>query len=97
MADVPPAEQLYVVRFFDGFDHEWTDVSGPLPREQAEQLCRQRNRARSGTAAGKETGEYADIDYYRVFESDTVMVHSRQGRKDLADRAPWHPHVARDN
>lgn len=57
---------LYVVRFYDGFDNEWMTVSEPLPYDAAFKLCGDKNEARSGTAAGKRTGSYNDIDYYKV-------------------------------
>lgn len=57
---------LYIVRLYDGFDDEWMDVSVPLPYDEAVELCKTKNRNRRGSA-GKETGSYSDIDYYKVF------------------------------
>lgn len=68
----------YIVRLWDGFDGEWMDVSDPLSKEDAEELCKKKNRERIGLG-GKETGDYNDIDYYRVFPSDTKMMFS-EGR-----------------
>lgn len=67
---------LYVVRHWDGFDGEWIDVSDPMPKADAEKLAGDKNEARSGAAAGKRTGGYSDIDYYKAFPADTKMMFS---------------------
>lgn len=66
-------EDLYIVRLYDGFDGEWMDVSGPLPKEEALELAGDKNEKRMGSAAGKREGSYDDIDYYRAFPADTTM------------------------
>jgi hypothetical protein len=66
-------ESQYVVRLYDGFDNEWMDVHGPCSREEADQVCGDRNEARIGSAHGKRTGNYDDIDYYGVFQANTRM------------------------
>jgi len=73
--------QHYIVRLYDGFDNEWMDVSGPLPYEDAQKLCGDKNASRRGSASGKREGSYNDIDYYAVFPADTVMMNSEEGRK----------------
>lgn len=78
-AAVIETETLYVVRHWDGFDGEWIDISEPLPKIKAEQLCGDKNEARRGSAAGKREGNYDDIDYYAVFPADTVMHFSDAG------------------
>ncbi len=77
-------EQLYIVRLWDGFDGEWMDVSEPLPREEAVQICGDKNENRRGSAAGKRTGNYSDIDYYSVFPADTTMRFS-EGRSQTRE------------
>lgn len=94
-----PEEQnpLFVIRFWDGFDGEWMDVSGPLVRWEANRLCGDKNEKRSGSGAGKRTGSYGDIDYYAVFPADTTMyfaegrsqTHAPSDAYDLDD--PKHP------
>lgn len=63
---------LYIVRHYDGFDHEWIDVSKGLPWEEALTLWR------SKTEEGTKNTCYGDIDYYNIFPSDTKMLHSTQ-------------------
>jgi hypothetical protein len=70
---------LYIVRLYDGFDGEWMDVHGPCPKAEADKVCGDRNEERLGSAKGKRTGSYADIDYYAVFPADTTMTWSKDG------------------
>lgn len=70
-----PQGDLFIVRLYDGFDNEWIDVSGPLTRGQADQLCGDKNAARFGSAAGKRVGSFDDIDYYAVFPTETKMLY----------------------
>lgn len=65
----------YVVRLYDGFDREWMDVTGPLAHAEAQQEWLRR------TENGTKNTSYNDIDYYRIFHADTVMLHSEEGRK----------------
>lgn len=74
--DCGRAQALYIVRLWDGFDGEWMDVSEPLPRDEADKLCAEKNVARIGPGAGSPIGGYHHIDYYRVFPADTRMVFS---------------------
>lgn len=69
------SKPLYVVRLWDGFDGEWMDVSDPLPKEEAETLCKRKNKDNHG----REDGNYNDIDYYATFPADTKMYFS-EGR-----------------
>lgn len=56
------------MRLYDGFDNAWCDVSGPLSREEADKVWLEK------TKNGTEKTKYDDIDYYRVFPADTVML-----------------------
>ena len=62
------AEGLFVVRLYDGFDHEWMDISEPVSRDEAERILNQH------TKNGTENTKFDDIDYYAIFQADTVMV-----------------------
>lgn len=66
---------LFVVRLYDGFDHEWMDVSPPLSWDEAQAVWREK------TEGGTKSTNYNDIDYYRVFPADTVMACSAEGRR----------------
>ena len=62
-------EKLFVVRFYDGFDHYWFDVSKPVPRKVAEEILEEK------TEGGKKNASYSDIDYYRIFPANTRMLY----------------------
>jgi hypothetical protein len=62
--------KLYVVRLYDGFDNEWMDVTVPLPYDEA--LAEWNLR----TDDGQKMTKFEDIDYYRIFPSDTRMLFS---------------------
>lgn len=66
--------QLFVVRLYDGFDNEWMDVSQPVSHEEAQRIWNEK------TEDGTVNTSYNDIDYYRIFPSDTVMRLSQEGR-----------------
>lgn len=66
-------DTLYVVRLWDGFDGEWMDVSGPLPKDEALKLAGDKNEARIGAGAGNRHGNYSEIDYYKAFPANTRM------------------------
>lgn len=66
----PSSTGLYVVRHYDGFDNDWMDVSKPIPWEEALALWNKE------TEDGTKKTRYRDIDYYKIFPSDTRMVHS---------------------
>ena len=62
--------ELCIVRHYDGFDNQWTDMSAAVSRAEAERLWNEY------TANGTRFKEYADIDYYRIFPADIKMVFS---------------------
>ena len=68
-------EPKYVVRLYDGFDHNWIDVSKPGSREEAEKVWNEE------TKDGTVNTKFEDIDYYAIFPADTAMKFSEQGRK----------------
>lgn len=61
---------MFIVRLYDGFDNEWIDVSPPVSREEANKIWLEK------TKGGKENTGYNDIDYYKIFHSDTRMMFS---------------------
>ncbi len=67
------AEDLFVVRLYDGFDHEWMDVSEPVSRNEAEKILNEK------TEGGKKNTKFDDIDYYTIFPADTTMYFSQEG------------------
>lgn len=69
----PSPTGLYIVRHYDGFDHDWMDVSEPVSEEKAREIWAKK------TKGGTRNTNYRDIDYYAVFASDTRMVFS-EGR-----------------
>ncbi len=58
---------LYVVRVYDGFDYCWTDVTRPVPLDEAKKVWNER------TKDGTQNTKYADIDYYKIFPAGTRM------------------------
>lgn len=69
-------EGEFVVRLYDGFEHGWCDVSGPVDKEEAQRIWNEH------TSNGTKMTKFADIDYYAIFPADTKMVF------DLRDRKP---------
>ena len=67
-------EELFVVRLYDGFDHEWMDVSDVLPHDEAKKIWNQR------TMNGTYKTKFEDIDYFAIFPANTVMRFSEEGR-----------------
>jgi hypothetical protein len=63
-------ERLFVVRLWDGFDGVWMDVCSPKSEEEANRIWNEK------TENGTKHTKFADIDYYRVFPADTVMLYS---------------------
>jgi hypothetical protein len=63
-------DQLFIVRFYDGFDNQWMDVTGPLTRAEADRILAEK------TSNGTRNASYGDIDYYSIFPADTRMVYS---------------------
>jgi hypothetical protein len=64
--------KLFIVRHYDGFDNDWMDVSKPVSKEKADKIWLEK------TCNGTRNTKYADIDYYRIFPADTVMVFSQK-------------------
>ena len=64
---IPSDTGLYVVRLYDGFDNEWMDVSKALPWEGALAIWNEH------TKDGTRKTSYNDIDYYKIFPSNTRM------------------------
>lgn len=62
--------KLYVVRLYDGFDHQWIDISEPVSAEEAQRIWNEK------TKNGTEKIGFNDIDYYRIFPADTKMLFS---------------------
>lgn len=60
-------EKLYIVRLYDGFDNVWIDICDPCPYEKAKKIYD------SKTDNGTKKIKYNDIDYYKIFESNTRM------------------------
>ncbi len=63
-------EKKFIVRFYDGFDNQWMDVSKPLSKEEAEKVWNKE------TKNGTEKTKFEDIDYYKIFPADTRMIYS---------------------
>jgi hypothetical protein len=68
--DLDPANGLFVVRLWDGMDGEWMDVTEAVSFEVALLDWFER------TDGGRKATCYDDIDYYRIFSSDTRMLYS---------------------
>lgn len=65
-------EPTFIVRHYDGFDGDWLDITDPLPWEEAKAVWNER------TNNGTKNTKYDDIDYYKVFPSDTRMLFEAQ-------------------
>jgi hypothetical protein len=61
-------EGKFIIRLYDGFDHCWTDVTGPLTAEEADKKFAEL------TDNKTKMTDFSDIDYYRIFPADTKMV-----------------------
>lgn len=64
------ADKLFVVRFYDGFDNQWMDITGPLSLAEADKVLAEK------TNNGTRNTSYANIDYYAIFPADTRMLYS---------------------
>ena len=60
----------FVVRLWDGMDGVWTDVTEPLPKEEADKVWREK------TENGTKKVSFDEIDYYQVFPASTRMIYS---------------------
>lgn len=70
--------KLFIVRLYDGFDHEWIDVSGAVRAEEAKRIWNEK------TGNGTHNATYRDIDYYKIFPADTRMLYAA-GWKDESE------------
>lgn len=68
---------LFVVRFYDGFDNEWTDITKPITKEEAEKVLMQK------TENGTIRTSFKDVDYYQVFPANTKMYFSSDKGKGV--------------
>lgn len=70
-------QDKFIVRFYDGFDNEWMDITKPISKEEA--MIVWNDRTKNGT---KNTC-YDDMDYYEIFPASTRMLYSsKEGRLD---------------
>lgn len=77
-------EQLYIVRLYDGFDNEWYDCTKPVSKEEADKVLREK------TKNGTKNTKFEDMDYYKIFPSDTCMMFSQDGiYKNHESRKIW--------
>lgn len=74
---ISPDCDTFVVRLYDGFDNEWMDVSKSVSGRRAKKIWAEK------TDNGKKNTSYGDIDYYAIFPTDTTMVFSEKGKKDM--------------
>lgn len=65
----------YIVRFFDGFDYKWIDVSEPSSKEEAERIWNEYTNNRTIKT------NFDDIDYYMIFPSDRRMIYAARDEK----------------
>lgn len=61
-------EELFIVRFYDGFDGRWMDITKPLPMSEAQKVYD------LYTENGTKNTNFDNIDYYRIFPADTIMI-----------------------
>ena len=66
-------EEKFIVRLYDGFDNEWMDVSKPVIYEEAQKIWNKE------TKNGTQNTNFDDVDYYKIFPADTVMMFSFSG------------------
>jgi hypothetical protein len=64
---VSPDAGLYVVRQYDRHDHEWIDVSKPVPKEAADADLSER------TEGGTIHASYGEGHYFKIFPASTRM------------------------
>jgi hypothetical protein len=67
VAEVFIKHESYIVRVWDGLDGCWTDCTGEVGCDEALRVWLER------TEGGTRQVSYADIDYYKIFPSDTRM------------------------
>lgn len=60
--------EQFIVRHYDGMDNVWMDVSTAVSKEEADRIWNER------TKGGTQNTKFGDIDYYRIFPAETVML-----------------------
>ena len=75
-------EELYVVRLYDGFDHDWMDVSDPMSYEEALKIWNTK------TENGTKKTEFDDIDYYDIYPASVRMIFSDGMFDEVFPRSP---------
>ena len=68
-------KEKFVVRFYDGFDNVWIDISKPVSYDEAKSIWNKE------TENGTKNTCFDDIDYYCIFPAETIMRFSDAGRK----------------
>ena len=74
MKEIDEKSKLFIVRQYDGFDHEWIDITSAVSKEDADKVWNKETRN------GTRKTEFADIDYYKIFPADTKMLFDRDGQ-----------------
>jgi len=74
MKEIDEKSRLFIVRLYDGFDHEWIDISSAVSKEEADEIWNKE------TNNGTRNAVLGDIDYYKIFPADTKMVFDRDGQ-----------------
>lgn len=69
------AAERFIVRLYDGFDYCWTNVTGPVTKEEAGRIWNEK------TDNGKKNTKYDDIDYYAIFPADVKMLYAAENFK----------------
>jgi hypothetical protein len=83
-----PTAERFIVRLWDGFDGEWSDVSQPLSAAAA--MVAWAKRTNNGTRATS----HREVDYYAIFPSTTTMRFSHDGVGSQTGRTcagSWQP------
>jgi len=62
----------YIVRLYDGFDNEWIDITKPISKQEAQKVWNKL------TENGTKKICYDDIDYFKIFPADKLMLFSEQ-------------------
>ena len=63
--------ELFIVRLWDGMDGAWYDISGPVSREEANDIWNKK------TKNGTKKISYNEIDYYKIFPANTSMFYDK--------------------
>jgi len=70
MEEIDAKSKLRIVRLYDGLEHRWIDITGPVSEEEAKRVWNKETRN------GTEKTNFSHIDYYRIFPADTKMAFS---------------------